>query len=276
MKKAFVTGFPIKHSKSPLLHGHWLKKYNVDGTYEAIEIDPKNFKDFLYGLKSDGLVGGNVTLPHKETAFELVEKRDEAAEIIGAVNTIWFEGDILCGGNTDGYGFSANLDDYAKEWRSGKTTIILGAGGASRAVIHSVLKAGFNRVHIVNRTLSRAETLADRFGDRCVANPWQALPELLNECDLLVNTTSLGMSGSDSSETPMPDLQCMKQSAIITDIVYTPIETPLLTAAKSQGLVTVDGLGMLLHQAVPGFEKWFSVRPEVTHELRQTILDAVS
>ena len=274
MKKAFVTGWPIKHSKSPMLHGFWLKQYGIEGSYEALGVEPENFEQFLKDLPTSKFVGGNVTIPHKEVSFANVDQLDDAAAAIGAVNTLWFEGGKhslkLCGGNTDAYGFSANMDQFAPEWREDKKAIVLGAGGAARAIIYAILEAGFEEVHIVNRTLERAQTLAKLFGEKCEAHPWDDLQDLLSQTDFIVNTTSIGMAGSDASM--MPDLSTLSKSAIVTDIVYTPLETPFLKSANALGLKTVDGLGMLLHQAVPGFEKWFGIRPEVTDELRDYIL----
>jgi len=270
MKKAFVTGWPIHQSKSPMLHGFWLKHYGLEGSYEAVGVEPENFEKFLNDLISSEFAGGNVTLPHKEVAFAKVDQLDDAAAAIGAVNTLWLENEKLCGGNTDAYGFSANMDQFAPEWRNGKKAIVMGAGGAARAIIYAILEAGFDEVHIVNRTYERAENLAKLFGEKCQAHKWDELPALLSGTDFIVNTTSIGMAGSDASM--MPDLATLPKSAIVTDIVYTPLETPFLKSANELGLKTVDGLGMLLHQAVPGFEKWFGIRPEVTDELREYIL----
>lgn len=269
MRKAFVTGFPIKHSRSPLIHGHWLKKYDLPGSYEAIEVAPDSFPAFLNSLKDNDYVGGNVTIPHKEMAFALCQRREPAAEEIGAVNTLWFEGGQLCGGNTDAYGFLANLDASSPGWDKHKTALVLGAGGASRAIIYALKQRGLTDIRIVNRTLTRAEELADRFGSGISAHEWIAVPELLQDVSLIVNTTSLGMEGKESLSI---DLSDVRRDALVTDIVYVPLETPLLKAAHLAGLKTVDGLGMLLHQAVPGFEHWFGVRPEVTAELRNVIL----
>lgn len=271
MKKAFVTGWPISHSKSPLLHGFWLNQYGIEGSYEPLGIEPENFEQFLKDLPQTGFVGGNVTLPHKEMAFANLAQLDDAAKAIGAVNTLWLEDKILCGANTDAYGFSANMDEFAPEWRDGKTAIVLGAGGASRAIVYSLLEVDFEEIHIVNRTYERAEKLANLFGKKCNSFKWDNLPDLLPKTDFIVNTTSIGMAGSDTSI--MPDLSVLSAHAIVTDIVYTPLETPFLKSASDSGLKTVDGLGMLLHQAVPGFEKWFGVRPEVTPQLRTFILE---
>lgn len=269
MAKAFVTGFPIRQSRSPLVHGFWLKKYGLDGSYEAIEIAPEGFVDFVQSLQRIGYAGGNVTIPHKEKAFTLCTRHDAAAEDIGAVNTLWFEDGELRGGNTDAYGFLANLDAMSPGWEVGKSALVLGAGGASRAIIYALKQQGFTDIRIVNRTLVRAQELADRFGAGIGAHEWQAMPELLRDVDLIVNTTSLGMEGKDELAI---DLSGVKSNALVTDIVYVPLETPLLKAARERGLKTVDGLGMLLHQAVPGFEHWFGVKPEVTPELRELIL----
>lgn len=269
-KKAFVTGWPISHSKSPVLHGYWLEKYGIEGTYEPIAVEADKFENFLQEMKSGEFAGGNVTIPHKETAFRLIKKLDAAASAIGAVNTIWIEDGELHGGNTDSYGFSANLDNCQPEWRDGKKALILGAGGAARAVVHAIVEAGYSEIHIANRTLSRAHSLAVDFGAKCSAHSWVDAENLLFDMDLVVNTTSLGMNNSNSDG--LPALSTLKKSCIVTDIVYTPLQTPFLLEATKHGLKTVDGLGMLLHQAVPGFEKWFGVRPGVTPELRQHVL----
>ncbi|CDX13568.1 Shikimate dehydrogenase [Mesorhizobium sp. ORS 3324] len=267
--KAFVTGHPIAHSRSPKIHGHWLAKYGIDGSYEAIDVAPENFAAFLESLGANGYRGGNVTIPHKEAAFALVERRDAAAEAIGAVNTLWLEDGVLWGGNTDGLGFAGNLDDYAPGWAANGPAVVLGAGGASRAVIHALKERSIKDIRIVNRTLARAEELADRFGTGVSAHGADTVGELLADAGLLVNTTALGMHGN---ETLAADPAGLPGHAIVTDIVYVPLETPLLAAARARGLKTVDGLGMLLHQAVPGFERWFGKRPEVTPELRRMLV----
>ncbi|MHC1547379.1 shikimate dehydrogenase [Phyllobacterium sp. K27] len=269
MHKAFVAGFPIKHSRSPLIHGHWLKKYELQGSYKAIEVAPEDFSNFVNNLQKNSCVGGNVTIPHKEMAFALCQKLETAAEEIGAVNTLWFEDGQLYGTNTDAYGFLANLDAGSPGWEKGKTALVLGAGGASRAIVYALKQRGLTDIRIVNRTLARAKELADRFGSGISAHEWTAVPELLQDASLIVNTTSLGMEGKESLSI---DLSGVRSDALVTDIVYVPLETPLLKAAHKAGLKTVDGLGMLLHQAVPGFEHWFGVRPEVTPELRDLIL----
>ncbi|AZO49867.1 MAG: shikimate dehydrogenase [Mesorhizobium sp.] len=268
-KKAFVTGHPIAHSRSPKIHGYWLAKYGIDGSYQAIDVAPDNFAAFVDGLRNNGFQGGNVTIPHKEAAFAQVERRDEAAEAIGAVNTLWFEDGQLWGGNTDAYGFAANLDDYAPGWASNGPAVVLGAGGASRAAIQALIERGVKDIRIVNRTLARAEELSRRFGEGVSAHGAHAVGDLLTDAGLLVNTTALGMHGNEGLSA---DPAGLPGHAIVTDIVYVPLETPLLAAARGRGLWTVDGLGMLLHQAAPGFERWFGERPEVTAELRRMII----
>lgn len=267
--KAFVCGHPIAHSRSPMIHGHWLKTHAIDGSYTAIDVAPADFAAFLGGLAENGFRGGNVTIPHKEAAFAGVARRDEAAEQIGAVNTLWFEDGQLCGGNTDAYGFAANLDHLAPGWAKGDVAVVLGAGGACRAIVHALKMRKFSDIRIVNRTVSRAQELADQFGTGVSAHPLAATTELLGDAALLVNTSALGMHGNEGLAA---DPAGLPDHAIVTDIVYVPLETPLLAAARARGLKTVDGLGMLLHQAVPGFERWFGVRPEVTADLRNLIV----
>ncbi|TWG88984.1 shikimate dehydrogenase [Mesorhizobium sp. J18] len=262
--RAFVCGHPIIHSRSPLIHNHWLKRYGLTGSYERVDVAPEDFAQFIARLAEQGFVGGNVTLPHKEAAAALVAHRDESATIIGAVNTLWFEDGLLCGSNTDAYGFSAYLDQVAPDWKRGRIATVLGAGGASRAIIHALQSNGYRDIRVVNRTLLRATELANRFVGGVTAHGWQAIPELLPDTDLLVNTSTLGMTGKDSADI---DLSPLPDKAIVNDIVYVPLKTALLADAERRGLKTVDGLGMLLHQAVPGFERWFGRRPEVTAEL---------
>ena len=275
-QKAFVCGWPIEHSKSPLIHNHWLQKYGISGSYEKVAVSPDNFPDFLSSLRDNGFAGGNVTLPHKEAALELVMRLEASASKIGAVNTLWFEDNVLVGGNTDWIGFSANLDQNAPGWNSdGRTALVIGAGGAARGVLYALLQNGLEKILLANRTFSKAEKLAVEFGTIVEPVILEDVSSYLPATDLLVNTSSMGMQGAP--EFPTPVLQSMsrlKPGALVTDIVYTPLETPLLNAAKEQGFRTVDGLGMLLHQAVPGFEKWFGIKPVVTDELRNIILSA--
>jgi shikimate dehydrogenase len=267
--RAFIVGWPIGQSRSPLIHGHWLKVHGLPGSYERIAVPPEEIEGFLEQLPTSGLVGGNVTVPHKEVAFRIATEKDDVALAIGAVNTLWIDGGRLCATNTDGPGFLANLDDRAAGWDANPgVAVVLGAGGAARAVIWGLLRRGF-AVRIVNRTLARAEDLAARFGRGSSAHGFDELPRLLAEASLLVNTTSLGMAGKDDL---VLDLAPLRADALVTDIVYVPLVTPLLAAAAARGHRTVDGLGMLLHQAGGGFERWFGVRPTVTEELRALVL----
>ena len=269
--RAFVIGYPIGHSRSPLIHRHWLKQAGLAGSYDPVEVAPADLPSFIAALKdgSSGFSGGNVTIPHKEAILDLVDDVDDIAQQIGAANTLWLENGRLMATNTDSYGFTANLDAKAPGWNAGKTAVVFGAGGASRAVIHALLSRGFELVHIVNRTEARAQALAEIFGPRVVAHGSDQLQDFIRGADLFVNTTSLGMGGT---EVPKIDFTIMADKALVTDIVYIPLETPILAMAKRQDLTTVDGLGMLLHQAVPGFAKWFGSAPEVTPELRQLII----
>lgn len=269
LSRAFVIGHPIAHSRSPKIHRHWLEAYGISGSYEAIDVAPDDLAEFIRSLKERGFRGGNVTIPHKEAVFGLVKRRDEAAEQIGAVNTLWFEDGVLWGGNTDAHGFAANLDEYVPDWFRSGPAMVLGAGGAARAIIHALKQRGVKDIRIVNRTLSRAQELADRFGRGVSAHATAATDELLADTGLLINTTALGMHGNEGLPA---DPARLPGTAIATDIVYVPLQTPLLAAAARCGLKTVDGLGMLLHQAVPGFEHWFGKRPVVTPALRAAIV----
>ncbi len=267
--RAFVIGHPIAHSRSPKIHGHWLKSYGLAGSYEAIDVAPGDLAGFIAAWRENGFRGGNVTIPHKEAVFELVDRIDTAAERIGAVNTLWFEDGRLWGGNTDAHGFAANLDEHAPGWAANGPAVVLGAGGAARAIIYALKERGVRDIRILNRTLERAGDLRDRFGKGISAHRLEAAGELLVDAGLLVNTTALGMHGNEGLPA---DPAALPDKAIVTDIVYVPLETPLLAAARARGLACVDGLGMLLHQAVPGFERWFGKRPEVTAELRDLVL----
>lgn len=270
-RRAFVIGHPIGHSRSPLIHRYWLKQAGLEGRYDPLDVAPADLPAFISALKdgSSGFKGGNVTIPHKEAVLGLVDDVDEIAGRIGAANTLWIEDGRLKATNTDAYGFTANLDAGAPGWKTGKTAVISGAGGASRAVIHALLSRGFETLHIVNRTETRARSLAQDFGPRVFAHSLEALQDCLRGAELFVNTTSLGMGGG---EVPAIDFTTMAQNALATDIVYIPLETPFLAMARRQGLRTVDGLGMLLHQAVPGFARWFGLTPQVTPELKQLII----
>jgi shikimate dehydrogenase len=275
MKKAFVTGHPIKHSRSPLIHGFWLKEHGLDGSYEPIDVEPVNFGDFLKTFPARGFAGGNVTIPHKEAAYAGVRRRTERAERLKAVNTLWVEKGELWGDNTDVLGFMAHLDQtLGTGWeRDVDTALVLGAGGAARAVAAGLQDRGFGRILIANRTLSKAQDLTrDLTGHEASgleALAWDAVESALPAAQLVVNTTSLGMTGQPALDL---DPAGLPRNAVVADIVYVPLKTPLLVAAEAQGLRTVDGLGMLLHQAVPGFRHWFGVTPEVTPDLRDLIV----
>jgi shikimate dehydrogenase len=268
--RACIMGHPVAHSRSPMLHGYWLRTLGIDGAYELADVAPEKFDAFFRGLKANGFVGGNITIPHKEAAYRLVDRRERAADAIGAVNTVWYEGDALIGGNTDWLGLVGSLDDIHPGWNAkpGKV-VVLGAGGSARASVFAFTERGFS-VSIVNRTHERAEKLATAFGSRASAHDFAELPKLLADADVLINNTSLGMGGKPPLEV---DLSPLKKFAIVYDVVYVPLETELLKAAKARGHRTVDGLSMLLYQAVVGFSHWFGVTPKVTAEQR-AILEA--
>ncbi|MCV0427099.1 MAG: shikimate dehydrogenase [Roseibium sp.] len=270
--KAAITGHPVAHSRSPLIHGYWLKKHGLAGEYGRVDVAPETAEAFYRNFSASGLIGANVTVPHKETAAASCDWLDEAARTMGAANTLWLdESGKLCGANTDGLGFLGNLDQLSPDWDNAPgTALVLGAGGAARAIVWALLSRKFTTVHIVNRTQEKAQRIADEFGSKTIAHGWEKLGKLLEEADLLVNTTSLGMTGKPPLEI---DLAPLPTTALVTDIVYVPLETDLLKNAAARGNPTVDGLGMLLHQAVPGFERWFGVRPEVDDTLRALILE---
>ncbi|WP_319533365.1 shikimate dehydrogenase [uncultured Cohaesibacter sp.] len=274
--KAFVIGWPISHSKSPTIHSHWLEQHNLAGSYEKIAVEPDKLEAFVASLADKGFVGGNVTIPHKEAILPFVDVLHPTAKILGAANTLWFEGDKLYADNTDGYGFLANLDQHQPSWdqNPGAKALVLGAGGAARPIVHGLIERGFEKVTVVNRTRQRAEALALHFetlgmGKVISVSDWEARESLLEDCDLVVNTSSLGMTGQPPLDM---DLSALPKSALVSDIVYTPLITGLLDQAQARGNPIVDGLGMLLHQAVPGFEHWFGTRPQVTDELRSLVL----
>jgi shikimate dehydrogenase len=266
-RAACLIGWPAAHSRSPLIHHHWLRTLGIDGGYNIEAVPPDEFKDFLFRLSLRGFVGANVTIPHKERALAL-SKPDERARAVGAANTLWFADGELCSTNTDVEGFINNLDAWAPGWDGAEDALVLGAGGSSRAVLFGLLERGIKRIHLVNRTVARAQALADQFGERVIPVARDAIGELLPRAGLLVNTTSLGMKGQPPLEV---DVARLPLHAVVADYVYVPLETTLLAAARARGLRTADGLGMLLHQAVRGFELWFGRRPEVTAELRALV-----
>lgn len=267
--RAAVLGWPIAHSLSPLIHSFWLRHYALRGAYGRIAIPPEQLVSFFSNFEHTGLVGGNVTLPHKEHVLSLCAEVTPVAQEIGAVNTFWVEEGRLKGTNTDGVGFLANMDTIAPGWDANKGAgVILGAGGACRAVLWALIQRGFSPIFVVNRNIERAETLCRDFSYRAEAKSWTMLSEVLPYARLLVNTTSLGMKGQPPLNL---DVDLLPEESFVTDVVYLPLQTELLQQAAARGLRTVDGLGMLLHQAVPGFEKWFGVRPLVTPALRAVL-----
>jgi len=263
-RAACLIGWPAAHSRSPLIHHHWLRSLGIEGGYTIEAIPPEGFAEFVLHLSNHGFVGANVTLPHKERALAL-SVPDARAKAVGAANTLWYEAGELRSTNTDIEGFVDNLDACAKGWDATGDALVLGAGGSSRAVVFGLIERGIKRVHLANRTMERARALADQFGNSVQAIAWDAINEVLPRAGLLVNTTSLGMHGQPPLEL---DVGLLPSSAIVADLVYVPLETALLKAARERGLKTADGLGMLLHQAVRGFELWFGQRPQVTPELR--------
>jgi shikimate dehydrogenase len=269
-KKACVIGWPIQQSRSPLIHGHWLKKYGIAGSYDRVAVPPGEAAAFVRSLESRGLEGCNVTAPHKQAVFEAADWRDPSAVAVGAANTVWRDGTKVCVANTDTYGFMTHLGQSAPGWHSKDAPVaIFGAGGAARAVVYGFLDAGLTKVRLINRTAARAEELVAYFGTRVESWAWEDRGRAVSDAGVVVNTTTLGMAGNAPLDL---DLAALDRYAIVADIVYVPQETPLLAAARARGHRTVDGLGMLLHQAVPGFARWFGVQPEVTQELRDILV----
>jgi shikimate dehydrogenase len=266
-RAACLIGWPAAHSRSPLIHHYWLRALGIEGGYNIEAVPPEGFAEFVLHLSTHGFVGANVTIPHKERALAL-SRPDPRAQAVGAANTLWYEEGELRSTNTDVDGFISNLDVCAPGWDAASDALVLGAGGSSRAVVFGLIERGIKRVHLANRTLERARALVHQFGAQVVAVPWGSVGDLLARADLLVNTTSLGMHGQPALEL---DVGLLPPRAVVADLVYVPLETPLLAAARARGLKTADGLGMLLHQAVRGFELWFGQRPEVTAELRALV-----
>jgi shikimate dehydrogenase len=266
-RAACLLGWPAAHSRSPLIHHYWLRKLGIDGGYTIEAIPPEGFAEFVQRLAAHGFVGANVTIPHKERALALTTP-DERARAVGAANTLWYDGNELRSTNTDIEGFVGNLDASANGWDDIEEALVLGAGGSSRAVVFGLIERGIKRVHLANRTMERAHALADQFGAAVRPIAWDEINQVLPRAGLLVNTTSLGMKGQPELDV---DVNLLSGEAIVADLVYVPLETALLQAARARGLKTADGLGMLLHQAVRGFELWFGQRPEVTPELRALV-----
>lgn len=268
---AGVIGSPIAHSKSPQLHRHWLEVYGIKGHYIPMDVAADDLEIVLRTLPKMGFVGVNVTLPHKEAILQIADVVSDQARRIGAANTLVFDPNKgICADNTDGYGFVKNLQAGAPNWTADSgPAVVLGAGGAARAVIVALLDEGVSRIILSNRTQSRAENLKSEFGNRIDIVGWNEVEATLDEASLVVNTSSLGMLGHP--ELPV-SLDALRPETVVTDLVYNPLQTKLLQTASHQGCTAVDGLGMLLHQGVPGFEHWFGQRPAVTEETRQAVL----
>jgi shikimate dehydrogenase len=264
---ACLIGWPAAHSRSPIIHKYWLKQFGIAGDYRIEAVEPAAFADFIGSLAARGYRGANVTIPHKEQALAL-STPDARARAVGAANTLYFVNGSLHSTNTDVEGFIGNLDASAPGWNANGEAVVLGAGGSARAVVFGLAERGVARIYLVNRSRDRAQALAQPYGDRVRVIGWDDLGAVLPKAGLVVNTTSLGMKG----QPPLPlDVSALRPDATIADLVYVPLETELLKAAKTRGLRTADGLGMLLHQAVRGFELWFGKRPQVTPELRALV-----
>ena len=267
--KCGVIGHPVSHSKSPLIHNHWIAQYGLQGEYKAVEIAPENLKDGVQALMDEGYAGFNVTVPHKQEIFKLCDSVDDLAQSIGAVNTVVIRDGKLHGTNTDAFGFIQNvhMGAFGVDFTH-RHAVVLGAGGAARAVVHGLIEAGAQKIILTNRTMEKAHEIAAMNGMIEVA-PWEKRNEILSGAGFLVNTTSLGMKGKDKLEM---DLSLLPKYATVCDIVYAPLMTGLLEQAKARGNQTVTGIGMLLHQARPAFEKWFGILPDVTEELEKKVL----
>ncbi len=265
VRAACIIGWPVEHSRSPLIHNYWLKTYGIAGEYRREAVPPNEFEAFVQSLAARDYVGANVTVPHKEKALAY-SLPDERASAVGAANTLWIAGGFLHATNTDVEGFLNNLDACAPQWDRGlDNAVVVGAGGAAHAVVYALLTRRVERITVVNRTPRRAEVLRERFLERLQVAPWEQLNDLLGDATLLVNTTTLGMAGQPELGA---DIGRLPSHAIVADLVYVPLVTSLIKTAKAKGLRTADGLGMLLHQAVRGFTLWFGKTPEVTAELR--------
>lgn len=269
MIKACVIGWPISHSRSPIIHGYWLKQHGIDGSYKRQPVEPAHLSAFLGSLAEQGYAGCNVTIPHKEQAYQLVTRADETTERLGAVNTVYLRDGKLLGTNTDGEGFINSLRHAQPDLTlKNAHAVVLGAGGASLAIVNALLEQGVAGITLANRTLVKAELLRKRFGEKVIPVAWEKAEDRLSDCDLLVNTTSLGMTGQPELDIGLARLP---EKALVTDIVYTPLRTPLLERAAARGNPVVEGLGMLLHQAVRGFSLWFGVTPKVSDELHDLV-----
>ena len=268
---AAVIGHPVNHSRSPRMHNFWLAHFGLEGYYIPLDIDPKKFERSIRNLPELGLVGANITIPYKEKVLKIADKISDRAALVGAANTLTFlpNGGIYAD-NTDGYGFLQNIKSKYKDWSAREgISVVFGAGGASRAILAALIEDGASDIILANRTRSRADQLRSDFGAKIKVVEWMKVQNYLSEASTIINTTSLGMVGK--TDLPIP-LNALKKNTLVTDIVYTPIETHLLATATKMGCRTVDGLGMLIHQAIPGFERWFGIRPGDSQALRELLI----
>ena len=268
---AAVIGHPVNHSRSPRMHNFWLAHFGLEGYYIPLDIDPKKFERSIRNLPELGLVGANITIPYKEKVLKIADKISDRAALAGAANTLTFlQNGGIYADNTDGYGFLQNIKSKYKDWSAREgITVVFGAGGASRAILAALIEDGASDIILANRTRSRADQLRSDFGAKIKVVEWMKIQNYLNEASTIINTTSLGMVGK--TDLPIP-LNALKKNTLVTDIVYTPIETHLLATAAKMGCRTVDGLGMLIHQAIPGFERWFGIKPGDSQALRELLI----
>ena len=268
---AAVIGHPVNHSRSPRMHNYWLAQFGLVGYYIPLDIDPKKFERSIRNLQELGFVGANITIPYKERVLKIADKISDRAALVGAANTLTFlQNGGIYADNTDGYGFLQNIKSKYKDWSASEgTSVVFGAGGASRAILGALLEDGASDIILANRTRSRADQLRSDFGAKVKVVEWMKIQNYLSDASTIVNTTSLGMVGN--TDLPIP-LNTLKKNTLVTDIVYTPIETHLLATAAKMGCRTVDGLGMLIHQAIPGFERWFGIKPGDSQPLRELLI----
>ena len=268
---AAVIGHPVNHSRSPRMHNFWLAHFGLEGYYIPLDIDPKKFERSIRNLPELGLVGANITIPYKEKVLKIADKISDRAALVGAANTLTFlQNGGIYADNTDGYGFLQNIKSKYKDWSARKgISVVFGAGGASRAILGALIEDGANDIILANRTRSRADQLRSDFGAKIKVVEWMKIQNYLSDASTVINTTSLGMVGK--TDLPIP-LNALKKNTLVTDIVYTPIETHLLATAAKMGCRTVDGLGMLIHQAIPGFERWFGIKPGDSQALRELLI----
>lgn len=268
---AAVIGHPVNHSRSPRMHNFWLAHFGLEGYYIPLDIDPKKFERSIRNLPELGLVGANITIPYKEKVLKIADKISDRAALVGAANTLTFlQNGGIYADNTDGYGFLQNIKSKYKDWSAREgISVVFGAGGASRAILAALIEDGASDIILANRTRSRADQLRSDFGAKIKVVEWMKIQNYLSDASTIINTTSLGMVGK--TDLPIP-LNALKKNTLVTDIVYTPIETHLLATAAKMGCRTVDGLGMLIHQAIPGFERWFGIKPGDSQALRELLI----